>query len=44
MSNSFQSEISRARVNTQLSLHTGGAEKKVELLFKLMVVEVPRLG
>ncbi len=31
MSNSWQSEIPKARVNIQLSLHTGGAQKKVEL-------------
>lgn len=37
MSNSYQSEIPRARVNIQLSLHTGGAQKKVELPLKLMV-------
>lgn len=28
MSNSYQSEIPKARVNIQLSLHTGGAQKK----------------
>ncbi|ATZ10326.1 type VI secretion system contractile sheath small subunit [Erwinia amylovora] len=38
MSNSWQSEIPKARVNIQLSLHTGGAQKKVELPLKLMVV------
>lgn len=38
MSNSYQSEIPKARVNIQLSLHTGGAQKKVELPLKLMVV------
>jgi len=38
MSNSYQSEIPRARVNIQLSLHTGGAKKSVELPLKLMVV------
>ena len=38
MSNSYQSEIPKARVNIQLSLHTGGAQKKVELPLKLVVV------
>ncbi|WP_329911729.1 type VI secretion system contractile sheath small subunit [Serratia quinivorans] len=38
MSNSYQSEIPKARVNIQLSLHTGGAQKKVELPLKLMAV------
>ncbi len=38
MSNSYQSEIPKARVNIQLSLHTGGAQKKTELPLKLMVV------
>ncbi|MHA6311020.1 MULTISPECIES: type VI secretion system contractile sheath small subunit [Pantoea] len=38
MSNSYQSEIPKARVNIQLSVHTGGAQKKVELPLKLMVV------
>ena len=38
MSNSYQSEIPKARVNIQLSLHTGGVQKKVELPLKLMVV------
>lgn len=37
MSNSYQSEIPKARVNIQLSVHTGGAQKKVELPLKLMV-------
>ena len=38
MSNSYQSEIPKARVNIKLDLHTGGAQKKVELPLKLMVV------
>lgn len=38
MSNSYQSEIPKARVNIQLNLHTGGAQKKVELPLKLLVV------
>lgn len=38
MSNSFQEEIPKARVNIKLDLHTGGAQKKVELPLKLMVM------
>lgn len=38
MSNSYQSEIPKARVNIKLDLHTGGAQKNVELPLKLMVV------
>ncbi|WP_411749430.1 type VI secretion system contractile sheath small subunit [Serratia marcescens] len=38
MSNSYQSEIPKARVNIKLDLHTGGAQKKVELPLKLLVV------
>lgn len=38
MSNSFQEEIPKARVNIQLDLHTGGSKKKVELPLKLMVM------
>lgn len=39
MSNSsYQSEIPKARVNIKLDLHTGGAQKKVELPLKLVVV------
>lgn len=38
MSNSYQSEIPKARVNIQLSLHTGKARQKIELPLKLMVV------
>ncbi|QCR36000.1 type VI secretion system contractile sheath small subunit [Nissabacter sp. SGAir0207] len=37
MSESFQSEIPKARVNIKLDLHTGGAQKKVELPLKLLV-------
>lgn len=37
MSNSFQNEIPKARVNIKLDLHTGGAQKKVELPLKLLV-------
>ncbi|MFV0574449.1 MAG: type VI secretion system contractile sheath small subunit [Vibrio sp.] len=38
MSNSFQKEIPKARVNISLDLHTGGAQKKVELPLKLLSV------
>lgn len=38
MSNSYQSEIPKARVNIRLSLHTGGAQKKIELPLRLMVI------
>lgn len=38
MSNSYQSEIPKARVNIQLSLHTGRTQQKVELPLKIMVV------
>lgn len=37
MSNSFQNEIPKARVNLKLSLHTGGVKKKTELPLKLLV-------
>lgn len=36
MSQSFQNEIPKARVNISLNLHTGGAQKKVELPLKLL--------
>jgi len=32
MSESFQKEIPKARVNISLDLHTGGAQKRVELV------------
>ena len=35
---SFQNEVSKARVNIQLGLHTGSAQKKVELPLKLLAV------
>ncbi|MBB71054.1 MAG: type VI secretion system contractile sheath small subunit [Legionellales bacterium] len=38
MSNSFQTEIPRARVNITLDLHTEGALRKQELPLKLMVL------
>ncbi|MHC8305760.1 type VI secretion system contractile sheath small subunit [Pseudomonas sp. PB3P13] len=36
--NSFQNEVPKARINIKLDLHTGGAQKKVELPLKLMVM------
>lgn len=38
MADSFQNEVPKARVNLKLSLHTGGAVKKVELPLKLLTV------
>lgn len=35
---SFQNEVPKARVNIKLDLHAGGAQKKVELPLKLMVM------
>ncbi len=37
MSDSFQGEIPKARINLKLNLHTGGAQKKTELPLKLLV-------
>ncbi len=37
-SNSFQNEVPKSRVNIKLDLHTGGAQKKVELPLKLMLM------
>ena len=37
-SSSFQNEVPKARVNIKLDLHTGDAQKKVELPLKLMVM------
>lgn len=37
MSDSYQNEIPKARINIKLDLHTGGAKKKVELPLKLLV-------
>jgi len=34
---SYQEEIPKARVNIKLALHTGGAQKKVELPLKLLL-------
>lgn len=38
MSESFQNEVPKARVNIRLDLHTGGAQKKVELPLKVLTV------
>lgn len=38
MSDSFQNEVPKARVNIKLDLHTGGAQKNVELPLKLLAV------
>lgn len=37
-SGSFQNEVPKARINIKLDLHTGDAQKKVELPLKLMVM------
>ncbi|WP_333710887.1 type VI secretion system contractile sheath small subunit [Pluralibacter gergoviae] len=37
MSDSFQSEVPKARINLKLDLHTGGASKKTELPLKLLL-------
>ncbi|MGL5424629.1 MAG: type VI secretion system contractile sheath small subunit [Serratia fonticola] len=38
MSNSYQNEVPKARVNIKLDLHVGGAQKKIELPLKLLIV------
>jgi len=38
MANSYQNEIPPARINIQLSVDTGGAQKKMELPLKLLVL------
>lgn len=38
MTNSFQNEIPKARVNIKLDLHIGGKNKKTELPLKLMIM------
>jgi type VI secretion system protein ImpB len=38
MSASYQNELPKARINLKLDLHTGGAQKKVELPLKLLVM------
>ncbi|UFH51055.1 type VI secretion system contractile sheath small subunit [Pseudomonas sp. KNUC1026] len=37
-SRSFQHEVPKARVNIKLDVHTGGAQKKVELPLKLLML------
>ncbi len=39
MADSFQNEVPKARINLKLALHTGGAQKKIELPLKLGFVE-----
>jgi type VI secretion system protein ImpB len=38
MAESFQNEVPKSRINIKLDLHTGGAQKKVELPLKLLVM------
>ncbi|VXD06339.1 Type VI secretion system-associated protein [Enterobacterales bacterium 8AC] len=38
MSKSYQNELPKARVNIKLDLHTGGAQKSVELPLKLLAM------
>ena len=38
MADTFQNEVPKARINLKLALHTGGAQKKVELPLKLLAV------
>lgn len=38
MADSIQNEVPAARINIKLDLHTGGAQKKVELPLKLLVM------
>ncbi len=38
MADTFQNEVPKARINLKLSLHTGGAQKKVELPLKLLTI------
>ncbi|POT57531.1 type VI secretion system contractile sheath small subunit [Citrobacter amalonaticus] len=38
MADTFQNEVPKARVNIRLDLHTGGAQKKVELPLKILTV------
>lgn len=38
MSDSFQNEVPKARVNLKLDLHTGSAQKKTELPLKLLAL------
>ena len=38
MADTFQNEVPKARINLKLSLHTGGAQKKIELPLKLLAM------
>ncbi|MCH9286090.1 type VI secretion system contractile sheath small subunit, partial [Klebsiella quasipneumoniae] len=38
MTDTFQNEVPKARINLKLSLHTGGVQKKVELPLKLLTI------
>ncbi|HCR0169558.1 TPA: type VI secretion system contractile sheath small subunit, partial [Enterobacter hormaechei] len=38
MADSFQNEVPKARINLKLALHTGGAQKKIELPLKLLTL------
>ncbi|KPC52617.1 type VI secretion system contractile sheath small subunit [Amantichitinum ursilacus] len=38
MADSFQNEVPAARINIKLDLHTGGAQKKIELPLKLLAM------
>ncbi|QMI05057.1 type VI secretion system contractile sheath small subunit [Citrobacter sp. RHB25-C09] len=38
MADTFQNEVPKSRVNIRLDLHTGGAQKKVELPLKVLTV------
>src|ERR1700730_14070437 len=38
MAESFQNEVPKSRINIKLDLHTGGAQKKVELPLKLLAM------
>ncbi|WP_286808043.1 type VI secretion system contractile sheath small subunit [Leclercia sp. UBA2479] len=38
MADTFQNEVPKARINLKLSLHTGGAQKKIELPLKLLTM------
>lgn len=38
MADTFQNEVPKARINLKLSLHTGGAQKNVELPLKLLTM------
>ncbi len=44
MADTFQNEVPKARINLKLSLHTGGAQKKVELPLKLLPSAILVIG